>query len=89
MTIAFSLILLVVTVGVIVYPLYFQEVSDYISGEESATGFNEQDALLSALTDLEEEYQLGRLSQEEYLRLKLHFQRLYLHHKQSDSPKNS
>ena len=89
MTIALSLILFIITVLIIAYPLYFQEVIDYISGKETSSDFNEQDALLSALTDLEEEYQLGRLSDEDYHRLKLHFQRQYLHQKQPDLSKNS
>ena len=68
---------------VIAYPLFFQKITRYLSESDISTDFNEQDALLSALSDLEEEYQLGRLSEPDYQRLKLHFQRRYLHHKQS------
>jgi len=89
MTIALSLLLFVITVSIIAYPLYFQELRDYISEKENSSDFNEQDALLLALTDLEEEYQLGRLSEEDYHQLKLHFQRQYLHQKQPSSAKKS
>ncbi|MBF0279212.1 MAG: hypothetical protein HQM13_15550 [SAR324 cluster bacterium] len=89
MIIVLSLLLFIATVLVIAYPLYFQKVSEYISGNENSSDFNEQDSLLSALTDLEEEYQLGRISNEDYQRLKLHFQRKYLHQKKPGSSKNS
>ncbi len=89
MTIALSLLLFAITVSIIAYPLYFQELKDYLSGKETSSDFNEQDALLLALTDLEEDYQLGRLSEEDYHQLKLHFQRQYLHQKQPSSSKKS
>ena len=74
---------------VIAYPLFFQKITRYLSESDFSTDFNEQDALLSALSDLEEEYQLGRLSEPDYQRLKLHFQRRYLQYKQSDLSKKS
>lgn len=79
-----SLLIVAVTIVVIAYPLYFQKIVPFHSEEGTSLEFNEQDALLSALTDLEEEYHLGRLSEADYQRLKLHFQRRYLRHKQSD-----
>ncbi len=74
---------------VIAYPLFFQKITRFTSEPDISTDFNEQEALLSALSDLEEEYQLGRLSEPDYQRLKLHFQRRYLQYKQSDLSKKS
>lgn len=74
-----------VTIAVIAYPLFFQKLTPFDLEEKSSADFNEKDALLAALTDLEEEYQLGRLSEKDYQHLKLHFQRRYLEHKKSDS----
>ena len=79
-----SLLIIVVTIAVIAYPLFFQKLTPF-DLEDPAADFNEREALLSALADLEEEYQLGRLSEADYEHLKLQFQRRYLRHKQADS----
>ncbi len=89
MTILFSIFLLIITIIVITYPLYFQKITKHISEETTSSSFNEQDALLSALTDLEEEFQLGRLSEADYQHLKLHFQKRYLHAKQIAESENT
>ncbi len=83
MMITFIVLLLSVTIGVIAYPLFFQKVTPHLSEKQTSKDFNEQDALLSALSELEEEYQMGRLSEDDYKRLKLHFQRRYLKTKRS------
>ena len=80
----FSLLLVVVTLIVVAYPLFFQKITPF-ELEDTSLDFNEKEALLAALTDLEEEYQLGRLSDEDYQHLKRHFQRRYLRQKQADS----
>ncbi len=87
MTIFLILLLTVITILVITYPLFFQKIVDYLSEQDTSSDFNEQNALLSALSDLEEEYQLGRLSEPDYERLKLHFQRRYLEYKTTDLSK--
>lgn len=84
MILIFCILLFIITVAVIVYPLFFQKLTVY-KDTDTTKDFNEQDSLLSALSDLEEEFQLGRLSDADYQRLKLHFQRRYLQLKQGTS----
>ncbi|MBF0287725.1 MAG: hypothetical protein HQM14_07885 [SAR324 cluster bacterium] len=88
MALLFSIFLFIITVIVIIYPLYFQKITKHISEETISSSFNEQDSLLSAITELEEEFQLGRLSDADYQHLKLHFQKRYLHAKQIAESEN-
>ena len=89
MTILFGLALSIMTIAVIAYPLFFHRVTDFISNQQGTQDFNEQDALLSALSELEEDYKLDRLSEADFQRLKLHFQRRYLDAKKSAEKKES
>ena len=83
MVIGVSVVLFLAIVLVVAFPLFFQETVSHISSATSSSDFSEQDAILSALTDLEEEFQLGKLSESDYHHLKLHFQRNYLHVKKT------
>lgn len=77
MILLFCIALFLITVTVIAFPLFFQKLTPHREGKSSAD-FDEQDSLLTALSDLEEEFQLGRVSNKDYERMKLHFQRKYL-----------
>ena len=73
-------ILIVISVGIIVYPLFFKSLEEHIQSV-STEDVSQKDSLLSALSELEEDYQLGKISKEDFQRLQLHFQRQYLKEK--------
>lgn len=78
MNIFFIFSLSVFTVGIIIYPLFFEKLRKYELSEEQVQDFSQEDTLLGALSELEEDYQFGRISQKDYQHLKLYFQRRYL-----------
>ena len=79
-----SLSLVLLVVAVIAYPLFFQKLSAYQIPIKNIPSFNKKEALLSALSDLEMDYQMGRISEPDYQRLKLHLQRSYLELKNAE-----
>ena len=68
----------VIMTGVLAYPLFFQPPAPYLSLRKVEHGVSERNAVLNTLTELEEDYELGKLSKKDYEDLKLYFQRQYL-----------
>jgi cytochrome c-type biogenesis protein CcmI len=84
MNLLFAGLLFIVTVAVVVFPLFFARLQRHeIPRPEHDT--SEADALLSALSELEDDYQLGRLTKPEYQQQKIRLQRQYLKVKQSSA----
>jgi len=84
--IIYTIVLIVLCVFFVGYPLFFErlrffhlpEVDAAISKEKL---FNEQESLLAALSELEDEYLLGKVSEEDYQHQKLLLNRKYLQQK--------
>ncbi|HIL88315.1 MAG TPA: hypothetical protein EYM25_06355 [Deltaproteobacteria bacterium] len=62
----------------IIYPLFFQPLRNYQLPVPDTEEFSQRDALLAALSELEEEQLIGRLSRTDYQQQKLVLQRQYL-----------
>ena len=77
MILFFVFLIFILTVGVISYPLFFIKLQRYsnnsFNSEESNSNF-----WLSALSDLNEDYKLGRISKSDYEKQKIIIQRNYL-----------
>lgn len=63
---------------VLAYPLLFQSTETYHSRDGVSTEFSERDALLEAMSELEVEYQSGKLSATDYEAAKTRYQGEYL-----------
>lgn len=69
---------LLFALAVLAYPLLFQAVEAYRSGQGVSTEFSERDALLEAMSELELEYQAGKIAQSDYEAAKARYQGEYL-----------
>ena len=87
MNVYLTVLLSVLTIGVVTSPLFFSRIQRLELQEVKAkldTG--ESDALLNALIELEDDFQLGRLNKDEYQQQKIRLQRQYL--KLKETPEN-
>ena len=78
MILAFAVIVIFGSVGVITYPLFRSKIQKYEIPENYQLDTSQADFCLTALSDLEEDYSLGRLSESDYNQQKIFFQRNYL-----------
>jgi len=74
----FSVIVILVSVGVITYPLFRSKIQKYEIPENYQLDTSQADLWLTALSDLEDDYALGRLSELDYNQQKIFLQRNYL-----------
>ena len=74
----FAVIVILGSVGVITYPLFRSKIQKYEIPEYSLLDTNQADFCLTALSDLEDDYALGRLSESDYNQQKIFLQRNYL-----------
>ena len=74
----FILIVIVVSVVVITYPLFWSKLLCYELPGVARQDYSLADAWLSALSDLEVDFSLGRMSKKEYQQQNLFLQRGYL-----------
>ncbi len=74
----FSVIVILCSVGVITYPLFRSKLSKYEITENSQLDSNEANFCLTSLSDLEDDYAHGRLSDLDYNQQKIFLQRKYL-----------
>ena len=73
----YILIVIAGSVAAITYPLFCSKLQRYeIPG--NAQDYSQADSWLSALSDLEDDYVLGRISNQDYQKQKLFLQRGYL-----------
>ena len=70
--------LLLLAATIVAWPLFFHRVEPYRAEDEVSTPFSERDALLEALSELEQEYLAGKLGQGDYEAAKARYQRDYL-----------
>ena len=75
---SFALIVFLVSVGVITYPLFKNKIQKYEIPENYQLDSSQVDFCLTALSDLEDDYALGRLSESDYNQQKIILQRNYL-----------
>ena len=80
-------LLFILTIWVVTFPLFFSRIQRHELQKDLATlDTSESDALLSALSELEDDFQLGRLNKDEYQQQKIRLQRQYL--KLKETPEN-
>ena len=75
---SFALIVILVSVGVITYPLFRSKIQKYEIPENYQLDTSQADFCLTALSDLEDDYALGRLSESDNNQQKIFLQRNYL-----------
>ena len=74
----FILLIIAVSVATIAFPLFLKKLQLYQLPEDSNQVYSQADSWLSALSDLEVDYSLGRISKREYQQQKIFLQRAYL-----------
>ena len=74
----FAVIVILGSVGVITYPLFRSKIQKYEIPENYQLDTSQADFCLTALSDLEDDYALGRLSESDYNYQKIFLQRNYL-----------
>ena len=74
----FAVIVILGVVGVITYPLFRSKILKYEIPEICQLDTSQADFCLTALSDLEDDYALGRLSESDYNNQKIFLQRNYL-----------
>ena len=74
----FILIVIVVSVVAITYPLFWSKLQNYELPGVAGQDYSLADSWLSALSDLEDDYALGRISNPDYQQQKILLQRGYL-----------
>ena len=74
----FAVIVILGSVGVITYPLFRSRIQKYEILEDYQMDTSQADFRLTALSDLEDDYALGRLSESDYNQQKIFLQRNYL-----------
>ena len=74
----FSLVLLALCVLFVGFPLFFQKLSPLQFSEKKEEEFSEPESLLMSLSELDDEYMLGKHSKKDYQSHRLKLQRRYL-----------
>jgi len=74
----FAVIVILGSVGVITYPLFRSKIQNYEIPGNYQLDTSQADFWLTALSDLEDDYALGRLSESDYNQQKIFLQRNYL-----------
>jgi len=75
---AFVFLIIIVSVGVIAYPLFWIKLQKYSINYSSTKDINKTNFWLSALSDLEDDFALERITKIDYQKQKLILQRSYL-----------
>ena len=74
----FGVIIILGSVGVITYPLFISKIHKYEIHKKYQLDTRQADFCLTAISDLEDDYALGRLSESDYNQQKIILQRNYL-----------
>ena len=82
----FAVIVILGVVGVITYPLFRSKILKYEIPEICQLDTSQADFCLTALSDLEDDYALGRLSESDYNYQKIFLQRNYLKLQKKEVP---
>ena len=87
MNVYLTALLFILTIGVVTFPLFFSRIQKHeLQRDQAPPDTSESDALMSALSELEDDFQLGRLNKDEYQQQKIRLQRQYL--KLKETPEN-
>ena len=87
MTVYLTALLSILTIIVTIFPLFFSRIQRHeLQKVKANLDKSEADALLCALSELEDDFQLGRLNKDEYQQQKIRLQRQYL--KLKETPEN-
>ena len=78
----FIIFIVAVSVATIAFPLFCNKLQFYQLPENPTQDYSQSDSWLSALSDLEVDFSLGRVSKKEYLQQKFFLQRGYLKEKE-------
>ena len=78
MILTFAVIVILGSVGVITYPMFWRKIQKYEIPKNYQLDSSQADSCLTALSDLEEDYSLRRLSESDYNQQKVFLQRKYL-----------
>ena len=78
MILTFAVIVIFGSVGVITYPMFWRKIQKYEIPKNFQLDSSQADLFLTALSDLEEDYALRRLSESDYNQQKIFLQRKYL-----------
>jgi hypothetical protein len=78
MILLFAIIVILGSVGVITYPMFWGKIQKYEIPKNYQLDSSQEDFCLTALSDLEEDYALRRLSGSDYNQQKIILQRKYL-----------
>jgi len=78
MVFTFAVIIILGSVGMITYPMFRSKIQKYEIPENNQLNTSQSDFCLNALSDLEDDYVLGRLSESDYNQQKILLQRKYL-----------
>ena len=74
----FISLIIIVSVGVISYPLFWNNLQVHRIKTNDYQDFGQAEFWLTGLSDLEDDFQLGRISENEYQNQKIVLQRGYL-----------
>ena len=74
----FAVIVILGSLGMITYPLFRSKIQKYEIPENFQLDTSQADLFLTDLSDLEDDYALGRLSESDYNQQKIFLQRNYL-----------
>ena len=78
MILTFAVIVIFGSVGVITYPMFWRKIQKYEIPKNYQLDSSQADSCLTALSDLEEDYSLRRISESDYNQQKVFLQRKYL-----------
>ena len=81
---AFTLIVILGSVVIITYPLFRGKIQKHEISEKYKLDSSQEDFCLTALSDLDDDYALGRLSESDYNQQKIYLQRNYLNLQRKD-----
>ncbi len=79
-----SFISLAIVYFVMLKPLFLEKSKPYFSDSSRENQFDESYSLLEAISELETDYKMGKLSKEDFESVSLEYKRIYLDKKKVD-----
>ncbi len=69
---------IIITLIVVMMPLFRDEQQDYFSTGTVANEFDEALSILEAISELETDFKMGKITKQDYETISIEYQRLYL-----------
>ena len=85
----FAVIVIFGSVIVITYPLFRSKIRKYEIAENSQLDYSQANLYMNSLSDLEDDYALGRLSDLDYNQQKIFLQRIQSYSRRVDSSQSN